>query len=381
MGIEPTAPGVTPGPDGFEGRASHQTRIASPSFVSLPATARAPAWWAQNTHVTTPRRAPAPDAPEAAAPPVRIGVSSCLLGHNVRYDGGHKRDTFLLGSFGRFVEWVPVCPEVELGLGTPRETLRLERRAGDTRLVTTASDIDHTDAMRAWAQRRVEELAREDLSGYVLKKDSPSCGLERVKLYERQTVPVRHGRGLFAQALVARWPSLPVEEEGRLSDARLRDNFVERVFAYRRLTTFFAGRWSVGALVAFHTAHKFLVLAHSPRHYAELGRVVAVARHTPRAELRDAYSTSLMSALKVLATPAKHANVLQHMAGHLRAGASVADRQELLEVIEDHRRGLVPLIVPLTLLRHHVRRARVAYLEGQIYLDPHPKELMLRNHV
>lgn len=319
--------------------------------------------------------------PPSDEPPIRIGVSSCLLGQNVRFDGGHKRDAFLLGSFGRFVEWVPVCPEVELGLGTPRETLRLVRRSGETRLVTTKTDADHSDAMRTYARRRVEQLAREDLSGYVLKKDSPSCGMERVKLYDENAVPARTGRGLFAERLLERFPNLPVEEEGRLGDARLRDNFVERVFAYRRVRTFFAGRWTVGGLVAFHTAHKYLVLAHSTRDYAHMGRLVAGARGTPRAELRDAYESALMAALSVLATPRKHANVLQHMLGHLREGLAPADRQELLGLIDDHRRGLVPLVVPLTLLRHHVRRLGVAYLQAQIYLDPHPKELMLRNHV
>lgn len=323
---------------------------------------------------------PSSDTFDSRAAPVRIGVSACLLGQPVRFDGGHKRDAFLLGSFGRFVEWVPVCPEVELGLGTPRETLRLERRGDDTRLVTTKTRVDHSDAMRAWARARVEALAREDLSGYVLKKDSPSCGMERVKLYG-QSGATRTGRGLFAQVLLERFPHLPVEEEGRLSDARLRDNFVERVFAYRRLTAFFAGRWTVGGLVAFHTAHKFLVLAHSPRHYAALGRVVAAARRTPRAELRATYTTTLMTGLTILATPAKHANVLQHLLGHLRDGASPADRQELAALIDDHRRGLVPLIVPLTLLRHHVRRANLTYLADQLYLEPHPRELMLRNHV
>jgi uncharacterized protein YbgA (DUF1722 family)/uncharacterized protein YbbK (DUF523 family) len=312
---------------------------------------------------------------------VRIGVSSCLLGNNVRFDGGHKRNPFLLDVFGRFVEWVPVCPEVELGLGTPRETLRLERRDGDTRLVTTKTDVDHTDAMRAWARRRVEALAREELSGYVLKKDSPSCGLERVKLYMPGAPATRGGRGLFAAALVERFPGLPLEEEGRLEDARLRDNFVERVFAHQRLVGFFAGRWTLHGLVEFHAAHKYLLLAHSPRAYAELGRLVARAKQTPRAELRADYTAGVMAGLAVLATPAKHANVLQHMLGHVSERLGPGERRELCELIDDHRRGLVPLIVPVTLLRHHVRRVGHAWLTRQVYLDPHPKELMLRNHV
>jgi uncharacterized protein YbgA (DUF1722 family)/uncharacterized protein YbbK (DUF523 family) len=312
---------------------------------------------------------------------IRIGVSSCLLGQNVRFDGGHKRDPFLMGSFGRFVTWVPVCPEVEIGLGTPRESIRLERRKGDVHLVAPKSGRDLTQAMRAYAERRVRRIVDEDLCGYVLKKDSPSCGMERVRVYDENAVPARTGRGLFAEVLMRRLPHLPVEEEGRLGDAKLRETFVERVFAYKRLKDLFAGRWSVGDLVAFHTAQKLLVMAHSPEAYRSLGRLVAGAKAAPRAELRDRYEAGLMDALKVPATPRKHANVMQHMLGHFSERLSADERRELLDLIDDHRRGLVPLVVPITLFRHHVRRLDVAYLAGQAYLDPHPKELMLRNHV
>ncbi len=312
---------------------------------------------------------------------IRIGVSSCLLGENVRFDGGHKRDPFLVGSFGRFVTWVPVCPEVEIGLGTPRESIRLERREGEIRLVGPKSGRDLTQVMRAYAERRVRALENAKLCGYVLKKDSPSCGMERVRVYDDKGVPARTGRGLFAEVLLQRLPNLPIEEEGRLSDARLRENFVERVFAYKRLSELFAGRWSVGDLVAFHTAEKLLVMAHSPEAYRRLGRRVAAAKGTPRTALREGYSDELMEALKVLATPRKHANVMQHMLGHFSETLAPAERQELLGLIGDHRHGLVPLVVPLTLIRHYVRRFDVAYLRGQAYLDPHPKELMLRNHV
>lgn len=320
----------------------------------------------------------APDAP------IRIGVSSCLLGQNVRYDGGHKKDAFLTGALGRFVEWVPVCPEVEMGLGTPRETLRLERRGHEVRLVMPRSGVDHTEAMRRYARDRVRALAHEDLAGYVLKKDSPSCGLERVRLHREPhsegAPPSRTGRGLFAEELVRQFPNLPVEEEGRLSDARLRENFIERVFAYRRLTGFFSGRWTLGGLVGFHSAHKLLLMAHSPRAYAQLGRLVAASKDRGRDDLRSAYQDQFMAALREIATPRRHANVLQHMLGYVSPHVSADERQELLGLIEDHRRGLVPLVVPLALLRHHVRRLRVAYLQAQVYLDPHPKELMLRNH-
>jgi uncharacterized protein YbgA (DUF1722 family)/uncharacterized protein YbbK (DUF523 family) len=317
----------------------------------------------------------------AEAARIRIGISACLLGHEVRYDGGHKRDAFLTGTFGRYVEWVSVCPEVEMGLGTPRETLRLERGREGIRLVMPKTGEDHTAAMRSYAERRVAALAREDLCGYVLKKDSPSCGMERVKVYDRNGVPARSGRGLFADTLMARLPLLPVEEEGRLSDPRLRENFVERVFAYRRLKDLFGGRWSVGALIRFHTAHKLILLAHSTAAYGELGRVVARAAAVPRAEVRSSYEEGFMRALARVATPARHANVLQHMLGHFKRTLDPASRAELAQAIEDYRLGLVPLVVPITLLRHHVRRQGIEYLAGQIYLEPHPKELMLRNHV
>jgi uncharacterized protein YbgA (DUF1722 family)/uncharacterized protein YbbK (DUF523 family) len=312
---------------------------------------------------------------------VRIGVSSCLLGQKVRFDGGHKRDAFLVDTFGQFVEWVPVCPEVEAGMSIPREPIRLQRAGPAIRLVGVKSAVDHTDAMTRWAARRTEALAREDLDGYVLKKDSPSCGMERVKVYEAGGAPARTGRGLFAEALLARLPLLPVEEEGRLQDPRLRDNFVERVFAYRRLRSLFDGRWTPGALVRFHTAHKLTLLAHSPDAYRALGRLVARASATARAEVRSEYEAGFMNGLATMATPRKHVNVLQHMLGYFRRVLDDASRAELAGAVADYQQGLVPLIVPLTLFRHHVRRCGVEYLDGQTYLEPHPKELMLRNHV
>jgi uncharacterized protein YbgA (DUF1722 family)/uncharacterized protein YbbK (DUF523 family) len=313
--------------------------------------------------------------------PIRIGVSACLLGQQVRFDGGHKRDAFLIGTFGKFVEWVPVCPEVEMGLGTPRETLRLERRGGAVHFVMPKSGIDHTEGMRTYAERRVRELEKEDLSGYVLKKDSPSCGMERVRLYDEKAVPARTGRGLFAEALLRHFPDLPVEEEGRLGDMKLRENFVQRVFAYHRLKAFFVRRFSLGGLVAFHTAHKLLLMSHSPAAYQSLGRLVAGAKNIPREELRARYRQELMAALAVAATTRRHVNVLQHMLGYFSRDLDPPARDELLGLIEDYRKGLVPLVVPLTLVRHHVKRLGVSYLQGQIYLEPHPKELMLLNHV
>ena len=319
--------------------------------------------------------------PVAAPRAIRIGISACLLGDEVRFDGGHKRDRFLTDTLGPFVEWVRVCPEVELGLGTPRETLRLVKAGGTLRLITTRTATDHTEGMRDWASRRSAELAEQDLCGYVLKKDSPSCGMERVKVYGTEGVPERTGRGLFATALISRFPHLPVEEEGRLSDPRLRENFIERVFAYRRLKDLFAGRWSAGRLVEFHTAHKMSLLAHSTAAYRQLGRLVAAGGGMPERELRETYEALFMSTMSRIATPSRHTNVLMHMAGHLKRVVDAGGRRELLESIDEYRRGLVPLVVPLTLVRHYVRLHDNAYLAGQTYLEPHPRELMLRNHV
>ena len=313
---------------------------------------------------------------------IRVGISACLLGQEVRYDGGHKRDVFLTEEFGRFVEWVPVCPEVEAGFGTPREAMHLRRSATGIRLVTVKTGRDVTEPMERLIRQRLPTLAAAELSGYILKKNSPSCGLERVKLHDRNgaSLPAK-GRGLFAAALVSRFPLLPVEEEGRLSDPRLHENFVERVFAYSRLQAHFHGGWNAASIVRFHTAHKLILMAHSPDAYRGLGVLVAAPRQLPRAELRQRYSEEFMRAMAMIATPRRHANVLQHMAGYFKDRLDRESKAELQATIEDYRAGLVPLIVPVTLLRHHVRVHDVAYLAGQLYLQPHPKELMLRNHV
>ncbi len=310
----------------------------------------------------------------------RIGISSCLLGEEVRFDGGHKRDTFLTQILDSYVEWVRVCPEVEVGMGVPRETLRLVRVDGDTRMITTRTGVDHTDSMRAWSEKRTKALAGMELRGYVLKKDSPSCGMERVKVYG-DGGGARVGVGTYAEVLKARFPSLPIEEEGRLNDAVLRENFIERVFAYDRLRALFDSRWTQSSLVAFHTAHKMALLAHSTTAYQELGRLVAGGTKISRPDLQRQYEELFMRTLARPATAKRHTNVLMHMAGHLKRILDDECRKELLECIDEYRRGLVPLVVPVTLLRHYVRLHRIEYLAGQTYLEPHPRELMLRNHV
>jgi uncharacterized protein YbgA (DUF1722 family)/uncharacterized protein YbbK (DUF523 family) len=313
--------------------------------------------------------------------PIRIGISACLLGQEVRFDGGHKRDPFLTDVLGQYAEWVPVCPEVEVGMGTPRETLRLVRAGQDVRMVTTRTGVDYTARMNGWARQRVAALVREDLDGYVLKSDSPSCGMERVKVFRRRGPATRDGRGLFANVLLTDLPLLPVEEEGRLRDPGLRDNFIERVFAYRRLKDHFARRWSIASLVAFHTAHKLSLLAHSTTAYRRLARLVADSAKRPRGELRQEYQQLFMTTLARPATIRRHTGVLMHMAGHLKGRLDDAARRELDACIEAYRGGAVPLTMPLTLIGHHVQLHDVTYLAGQTCLQPHPVELILRNCV
>ncbi|MFL6194289.1 MAG: YbgA family protein [Thermoanaerobaculia bacterium] len=324
------------------------------------------------------------DAPALEIPKVRIGISACLLGQEVRYNGGHKRDAFLTDTFGRYVEWVAVCPEVELGMGTPRPPIRLERHGGEVRLVMPSSGEDYTDAMRAWATRRAEALAGMDLDGYVLKKDSPSCGMERVKVYPAAVIgaPSKDGRGLFAEALMERLPDLPVEEEGRLNDPLLRETFVARVFVHRRWREGERAGWTRGSLMRFHERHKLLLMARNQTAMRRLGSLLGEAgREAPVEELAAAYRSGLREVLSRPATRRNHANVLSHLAGYVSDALDREDRAEVAETVERYRLGLVPLVVPLTLIRHHVRRQAVAYLQDQVYLDPHPHELMLLNHV
>lgn len=321
------------------------------------------------------------DDPEAPRDPIRIGISSCLLGEKVRFDSGHKRDAFVVETLGQYFDWVPVCPEMEIGLGAPRESLRLVGTAEVPRLIAPKSQSDHTEAMLGFAANRLQGLADTGLHGYILKKDSPSCGMARVRVYGESGAAQRNGQGLFARALMKRFPLLPVEEEGRLHDMPLRENFVERVFAYYRWRIFCASSPSPHDLVRFHTQHKLTLMAHSRQHYQILGRLVAQAGEQRMADLLQEYGTLLMAGLKVKATRKKHANVLSHLQGYLKKQLDTTDKAELVTCIEDYRRGLVPLVVPLTLLKHHFRRHPTPWVAEQIYVQPYPAELMLRNHV
>ena len=315
-------------------------------------------------------------------PKIRLGISTCLLGEKVRFDGGHKLDRFLTNTLGLYVEWVPVCPEVEMGLPTPRESMRLVGGASAPRLVAPKSGTDYTEQMKAWACGRLDQLAEVKLHGFVFKKDSPSSGLFRVKVYNEHGMAERNGTGMFPREVMNRFPLLPLEEEGRLNGMGLRENFIEQVFAYYRWTQMLDKEATPGGLVKFHTAHKLTLMAHSPKHYTEMGRLVADAGNQDWDELTAEYGATLMEGLSVMGKRGKHVNVLQHLMGFLKNHLTSEDKQELLGLIDDCRRGLLPLIVPLTLLKHHLNRHPVPeWVHQQVYLNPYPKELMLRNHV
>lgn len=311
---------------------------------------------------------------------IRLGISSCLLGNLVRYDGGHQHDRFLTEILGRYVDYVPVCPEVECGLGIPRETLRLVGSPASPRLLTSRSGIDHTERMCSWAGERLKELAQEDLDGFIFKNGSPSSGMERVKVYSGEGMPRKTGTGVFARAFMDFFPTLPVEEDGRLHDPGLRENFIERIFVHRRWRQLLAGRHGIGDLVAFHTAHKLLILSHSEKIYRQMGRLVAQASSLVLEEVLSTYELLLMAALKLQSTLNKHTNVLMHMLGYFKKQLSADEKAELLEIIERFKMGFLPLIVPVTLINHFVRKYHEEYLAGQFYLNPHPLELKLRNH-
>jgi uncharacterized protein YbgA (DUF1722 family)/uncharacterized protein YbbK (DUF523 family) len=303
---------------------------------------------------------------------VRIGISSCLLGQNVRFDGGHKRDSFLTDVFGPCAQWIPVCPEMEIGLGVPRETLRLVDVGGEARLVAPGSRLDHTDKMRLWAEKRIEQLAAQNLCGYVFKRGSPSCGMERVKIYRENGSLERQGSGVFASALMRRLSLIPVEEEGRLQDPRLRENFISRVFCYKRWIDLMRSGITRSSIMTFHARHKFVLMAHSQAGARSLGNVAARG---------DNYFELFSHVMHQTPTRRNHTNVLQHVVGYFSKSLTSGDRAEVTMLIDRYRRSLVPLIAPITLIRHYVRKYSVPYLSDQVYLDPHPEELMLLNQI
>jgi len=311
---------------------------------------------------------------------IRVGISSCLIGQEVRYDGGHKHNEYITRSLGQFFDFVPFCPEVAIGLGIPRPPIRLVKAGSAVQARgVNDPDLNVTEALLDYADKVAPRL--RPLSGYILKKNSPSCGMERVKLYTPKGMPAGTTAGIYAGRLQLLHPELPFEEEGRLMDPVLRENFVERVFVYHRWQQLVAKRLTAKALVEFHTRHKFIVLAHDEKAYRALGRLVAGAGRAPAAETGSHYIALLMQALRKPATRTRHSNVLQHLSGFFKKHLDAEDKSELQDVITNYRRGQVPLVVPITLLRHYLRRFPDPYLASQYYLAPHPDELMLRNTI
>jgi len=312
---------------------------------------------------------------------VRLGISSCLLGNAVRWNSGHKMDRYLTRTLGQFVDYVPVCPEVEAGFGVPRESMRLVGDPEKPRLITFKTKTDQTDQMLRWARKRVKELEKEDLHGFIFKSDSPSSGMIRVKVYTEKGMPVKKGVGMFAREFMTHFPLIPAEDDGRLHDPNIRENFIERIFALRRWRQTVDNGKNMGSLVDFHTRNKLLILSHSPKHYKVMGKLVAQGKQMPLKELYAQYETTLMEALALKTTPKKNLNVLQHLMGYFKKQLSKDEKQELLDVFDRYRREFVPLVVPLTLINHFVRKYDQPYLKLQTYLNPHPVELKLRTHV
>jgi uncharacterized protein YbgA (DUF1722 family)/uncharacterized protein YbbK (DUF523 family) len=311
----------------------------------------------------------------------KVGVSACLLGHNVRYDGGHKRDRFIIETLGKHIDFIPVCPEAAIGLGIPRPTIRLLGDPQHPRLVGVSDpNWDVTDKMEKFALKQARELS--DINGYILKKDSPSCGMERVKVYsETGHQSIRKGTGVFARIVMQQQPLLPVEEEGRLNDSVLRENFINRVYVYHRWRNLLFSELTPANLIAFHTEHKYLVMAHSQAAYQRLGRLISNLPRKQLSSIADDYIEELMHALKRRVSRKRHANVLQHIMGYLKQRISSDDKQELSANIEAYRRGETPLVVPITLFRHYFRHHPDAYMARQVYLHPHPDSLGLRNNI
>ena len=313
---------------------------------------------------------------------IKIGVSSCLLGEKVRWNGDHKQNHYVRETLANYFEYVSICPEMEVGMGVPRETVALYGDLEKSRMISRKTQTDWTKPMQKYINVRINSLINKDLCGFIFKSKSPSCGLSRVPIYaEFGSHNARHGVGMFAKKFADKFPLVPTEDEGRLNDPRIRENFIVRVFSFYRLQNLYKKNFSIGGLVKFHTQQKYLLLAHSRKHYDALGQLVAKPKSLKIEQLKDRYGKTFMEALTFKATPKKNTDVLLHMMGFLKKTLSKGEKEEILSTIEDYRKELLPLIVPITLIYHQVIKYNVEYLKNQVYLKPHPKELMLRNHV
>lgn len=310
---------------------------------------------------------------------IRIGVSACLTGRNVRFDGGHKRNRFITDELAEYFEFVSFCPEVAIGMGTPRQPIRLVGDQQSPQAVGVKTpELNVTRPLREYG-RKVADGSIDELCGFIFKKDSPSCGIARVKIYNDKGMAERSAMGLFAKEIMQAHPLLPVEEEGRLNDADLRDNFITRVYVYARWKQMLAGQLTKSALISFHSRHKYLLLAHSTVVYRQLGQLLSDLNGVSIREIADSYISRLMQSLSKLATRQRHTNVLQHLLGYLKSNLDSAHRTDLADSIDAYRRGEYPLVVPMRLLQHYFKIYPHPYVDQQVYLNPHPQALRLRN--
>lgn len=311
----------------------------------------------------------------------KVGISSCILGNAVRYDGQHARTDWAAKVMSEHFEWLPVCPELGAGLGLPRETIRLVDDGASVRLKGTRSGDDHTESMNQFSRLFLRWFAEQKPHGFILKAKSPSCGFSRIKVHESKGERPKSSSGLFAAALMEAMPELPIEEDGRLNDPALRANFVERVHAYQEFQTRVHQQPTVANLMAFHSDHKLALMARDPEASKELGRLVASARPAQIKENLFEYSRAFSKIMQKLPSAGKHANVLEHLMGYVKGKLSHEEKQELLEYIRDFQKFLVPLSVPLTLLRHHLRKAAHPWVERQSYLRPYPGKLLIHQEI
>ena len=312
---------------------------------------------------------------------IPVGISTCLLGKEVRHDGGHKHSRYCTQVLSKHFEFRSICPELEAGLGVPRPAIHLREYPEGMRIIETKGQADHTAAMEGFIDDVIPTLS--NLRGYILMAKSPSCGMERIKVHnEDGQVTRRDGRGMFADALLQAYPLMPVEEEGRLNDNMIRENFIERVFAYADWLQNVAGeQLTAKALINFHTRHKFQLLAHSEKIYRQLGPMLGDLKSEPLESIADRYIHLFMEAMSKKVSRGSHINAMQHLLGYLKDAMGEEDRKVMLEQMDAYHRGEVPLVVPMTLLRMAQRREPVDYLSAQQYLTPYPDELGLRNNV
>ncbi|MFT5084507.1 MAG: hypothetical protein ACI9Y1_002562 [Lentisphaeria bacterium] len=313
------------------------------------------------------------------APKIPIGISSCLIGERVRFDSGHKNNAYITKTLCEYFDFQPFCPEVSIGLGIPREPIRLVSDAtnGEVRCIGTKdATLDVTAPLTACAKNQFHWISH--LSGYIFKKDSPSCGMERVKVYHNNN-PRREGVGIYASEILKAFPYMPTEEEGRMGDAGLRENFIKRVFLYKRWQDLIKTQPSKKLLVEFHARHKLIYMSHNQNQTRELGQLVSQIGNVETKEYCDQYISKATNIIRKPSNRKNHTNVLKHIQGYLKRTIDTDDKAELEHTIEQYRQGYLPLIVPITLLRHHFRKYPDPYIDQSYYMQPHPRELMLQN--